>query len=319
MKIKHFFLLSVLLSSCALTSKNVTGESTAGEQAKVRKHVQDVDYRVKPEAVDLKKRIMILPFLDKVENARPAEIRDLARQAFIEELMKTSNVIVTPLEQLKSPANKYIKNGEYDLKKLAQDSQKLGFTSLVEGQIIDVKMKNAADKIGLVRNVSTTYDVQVRMRIFNVRTENEAFNTVKTVTLDEDNKRIMERVSGDQFLAHNPDLVKVLIKDAFLDFAPQIQEALIDMQWEGRIAAIRAEKIYLNVGKISGVQIGDILKVVEDGSEIYDPEIGYHLGRIRGRTKGTLEVISYFGQDGAVAVMHSGANFKESDRVEIYQ
>ena len=67
------------------------------------------------------------------------------------------------------------------------------------------------------------------------------------------------------------------------------------------------------------VRVGDLLKVIDTGSEIYDPEIGYHLGRVAGKTKGTLEIISYFGNDGAISVVHSGAGFKESDRVEVYQ
>lgn len=304
------------LQSCITTTKSPTGEV---EPLQVRKSIKDVDYRVKSEPGELKKRVLVLPFLDKNEAARPEAARDQARTAFVDDLIRTTGVIVVPLDQLKVAPEKYIKNGEYDLKKIAQESQKQGFTSIIEGQIIDVKLKNAADQIGLVRNISTIYEVAVRMRIVNVRTENEVFNTVKTVTLEEDNKRVVERVANDQFFVRNPELLKVLIKDAFLDFTPQIQDALVDITWEGRIAAIRGEKIYLNVGKISGVQIGDILKVVEDGSEIYDPEIGYHLGRIRGKTKGTLEIVSYFGQDGAVAVMHSGANFKESDRVETYK
>jgi hypothetical protein len=317
MKIKLILAISFLmLNSCITATKNPTGGEN--EPLQVRKSIKDVDYRVKAEPSELKKRVLVLPFLDKNEANRPQDAREQARTAFVDDLIRSSGVIVVPLEQLKVAPEKYIKNGEYDLKKLAQESQKQGFTTILEGQIIDVKLKNAADQIGLVRNISTIYEVIVRMRIVNVRTENEVFNTVKTVTLEEDNKRVVERVANDQFFVRNPDLLKVLIKDAFLDFTPQIQEALIDITWEGRIAAIRGEKIYLNVGRISGVQIGDLLKVVEDGSELYDPEIGYHLGRIRGRTKGTLEIVSFFGNDGSVAVMHSGANFKESDRVETY-
>ena len=89
--------------------------------------------------------------------------------------------------------------------------------------------------------------------------------------------------------------------------------------WEGRIAALQGERIYINVGRISGVQVGDILKVVEDGNEIYDPELGYHVGKVQGRVKGTLEIVGFFGQDGAISVVHSGAGFKENDRIEIYQ
>ena len=32
--------------------------------------------------------------------------------------------------------------------------------------------------------------------------------------------------------------------------------------------------------------------------------------------KGTVEIISYFGNDGAVTSVHSGSGFKESDLVE---
>ena len=188
----------------------------------------------------------------------------------------------------------------------------------MDGQIIDVRLKTTADQVGLVRHLAATYEVVVRLRMMNIRSEQEIYNTVKTVTLIEDNTRIAERVSGDQFFIKNPQLLEVLIKDAFLDFSFQIQEALNTVQWEGRIAAVRADKIYINVGRISGVQIGDILKVVDDGTELYDPELGYNLGQIRGRVKGTLEIVSYFGADAAVAILHSGGSFKESDRVELY-
>jgi len=76
--------------------------------------------------------------------------------------------------------------------------------------------------------------------------------------------------------------------------------------------------LYLNVGRTSGLQVGDLLKVMDDGDDIYDPENGSHVGRVPGRLKGTLELISYFGADGSVAVIHSGSGFKENDRVEIY-
>ena len=201
---------------------------------------------------------------------------------------------------------------------MAKDTQNSGISSILEGQIIDVRLKKTADQVGIIRHLTATYEVVVRLRIVNVRTEQEVYHTVKTVTLVEENTRVIERVSGDQFFVKNPQLVEVLIKDAFLDFSPQIQETLNTIQWEGRIAAVRADKIYINVGRLSGVQIGDILKVVDDGSEIYDPELGYNLGQIRGRVKGTIEIVSFFGVDAAVAILHSGAGFKESDRVELY-
>lgn len=323
-------LILISLFSCQFSPTAPTEEvkPLAAEEpqrsVQVRKTIKDVDYRNPKQDQSFKKRILILPFTDQQKKEAianyqsPDSVKENARVAFSSELSSSTQLVAVEPGDSKIDIQKYLKNGEYDLLSMAKDSQKSGISSIIEGQIIDVRLKKSADQVGLIRKLAVTYEVIVRLRIMNVRTEQEIFHTVKTVTLDEENTRIAERVSGDQFFVKNPELVQVLIKDAFLDFAPQIHEALSTVQWEGRIAAVRADKIYINVGRISGVQIGDILKVVDDGSEIYDSELGYNLGKIRGRVKGTLEVVSYFGVDAAVAILHSGSGFKESDRVELY-
>lgn len=299
-------------------------EVTEQKTPKVKKTIKDVDYRLQKQDQSFKKRIVILPFTDSINKETatnyqsPESVKENARTAFASDLGHSQNLLIASMDDLKIDVKKYLKNGEYDLKAMAKDTLKSGVSSILEGQIIDVRLKKSADQVGIVRQLKATYEVVVRLRIMNIRTEQEIYHTVKTVTLDEENTRVAERVSGDAFFVKNPELVEVLIKDAFLDFTPQITETLSAVSWEGRIAAVRADKIYLNVGRISGVQIGDILKVVEDGSELYDPELGYNLGQIRGKVKGTLEVVSFFGADAAVAILHSGAGFKESDRVELY-
>ena len=208
----------------------------------------------------------------------------------------------------------------YNLPAMAKDLESAGVSSILESKVIDVRLKNEFNDDGSPKNSKVAaFEVVVQARLINIRSEQELFNTVKTVTIEEENTKLPENVSSNYFFNKNPELVGILIKDAFLDFTPQLAEALVQITWEGRIAALNGEKIYLNVGKISGVQVGDVLKVVEDGNEVYDPEIGYHIGKVPGRVKGTLEIISYFGQDGAISIIHSGAGFKENDRVELYQ
>lgn len=306
------------LTGCAALAPNVS-DTRLNEPVAIRRKIKDVDYRTTSEDKSMKKRLVVLPFLDKDAVKRPESARINAREAFINDLNLSDKFIVMNSEQLTVNPENYIKESEYDLQRLAQDSQKSGISSIVEGQIIDVRLKKKADQIGLVRNLDAIYEVVVRLRIQNIRTGQEVFHTVKTVTLDEKNTRVAERASEDQIFLKNPELVEILIKDAFLDFSQQIQDAMDEITWEGRIAAIRGDKIYLNVGRISGVQVGDLLKVVEDSSEVFDPEGGSNLGKVQGRSKGTLEIISYFGNDGAVGIVHSGAGFKESDRVEVFQ
>jgi TolB-like protein len=322
------FVFAVSASACKTVYEKPVETAQSNVEAprrpvEVKKTIKDVDYRNSKSDTAFKKKIVILPFTDQIKKdsayLSPDSVKENARTAFINDLNNNNMLLVSDVSALKTDVKKYFKNGDYDLKTMAKDMQKSGVSSILEGQIIDVRMKKSADQVGIIRDLTATYEVSVRLRIMNIRSENEVFHTIKTVTLEEKNTRIAERVGSDQFFVKNPELVEVLIKDAFLDFSPQIQEALNTMAWEGRIAAIRADKMYLNVGRLSGVQIGDILKVVDDSSEIYDPELGYNLGQIHGRIKGTLEVVSYFGVDAAVAILHSGAGFKESDRVELYQ
>jgi hypothetical protein len=183
---------------------------------------------------------------------------------------------------------------------------------------VDLKVRRKSDEVGVFRQLKTTFEAQARVRIVSVRSGKELFNVLKTVTIEEANIRVAENVNTDKFFSSNPEILQSLLKETFLDFNPQIIATLEKMSWEGRIATINGDRVFLNVGRISGLNVGDILKVSEEGDEIYDPQSGNYIGKVPGRLKGTLEVVSYFGQDGSIAIIHSGAGFKENDRVELY-
>jgi TolB-like protein len=299
----------------------VLGCSTFGtkteEDAGPKKEIQDENRISYKDDSTPRKRLMILPLLDSSE-IRGQELRDEAREDFIRELNRTHALIVVDSSELKIDFSKSLKNGEYDLPEIAKQAQQLGVHAVLEGKLLDLNVKRMADPVGVFRQVKSRFEAKVRVRIYTARSAREIFNTVKTVTLEESGMRVAETTSSDRFLTNNPELVRKIVKEAFLDFTPQIIAAMDKMNWEGRVAMINGDRIFLNVGKISGVQIGDILKVSEDGDEVYDPQTGNYIGKTPGRMKGTLEVVSYFGQDGSIAVVHSGSGFKENDRIELY-
>jgi len=309
---KNIIFCFIVLSLTACAAFDRPGMSS-------HKEIKNVDYENnrKDDTSSPRKRLMILPFLD-VSDKRPQSFRDHSRSAFIMDLNRSGRLIALDSENLHFDSSKLSKDGQYKLEDLAKEAQGLGVNALLEGKILDIRIKRSSESVGLVRHLNTQFEVVVQARIMVVRSRREIFNTVKTVTLDEQGTRVGERVETDKYLADNPEMLETLVKDAFLDFTPQIISAMDKISWEGRIAAINGDRIYLNVGKVSGLQIGDLLKVLEEGDDIYDPENGSHLGRVPGRLKGTLEVISYFGNDGAISVVHSGAGFKENDRVELY-
>lgn len=265
-----------------------------------------------------RKRLLVLPFLDSDPNRAPA-FREKARQAFLADLNRTGEVLAVDSDELKTDPMKALENGEFRLKDVAAQAKDLGVSAILEGKIIDLRVKRSADAVGIVRHMTTAFEAVVRVRMASSRGGAEIFNTVKTVTVEQGDVRVAERVESDKFIRDNPQILQVIVKDAFLDFTPQILQTLGKVSWEGRIAAFTGDRIYLNVGKISGLQIGDLLKVTEAGDDVFDPESGSHIGRVPGRMKGTLEVISFFGTDGSIAVIHSGSGFKENDKVELYQ
>ena len=304
-------LLAISMVSCANFERSSLSPGTP------RKQVTEVDMVKKSDPGSPRKRMMVLPFLDS-EPSRPQSLRDRARSAFIADLNRSGDLIALDSRDLKLDFEKFIKDGEYRLGDVAKEAKDLGVSVLMEGKIIDIRIKRKSDSVGIVRQMKTEFEVVVRARLITARSGKEIFNTVKTVTIEEANMRVGERVQADRFLQNNPELIEVMVKDAFLDFAPQLTDALNTISWEGRIAAISGDRIFLNVGRVSGIQVGDILKVTEEGEDVYDPESGSHIGKVPGRMKGTLEVISYFGTDGSISVIHSGAGFRENDRVELY-
>ncbi|MBC7741263.1 MAG: hypothetical protein H7061_03640 [Bdellovibrionaceae bacterium] len=342
MKLSRIFLSLTCQSLAALSFITAIGCSTVREQPteevvavapeevakpSIKREVKNLNLKKMNEDKSPKKRIVVLPFLDK-SNERDEVILEKARHAFMDDLNKADEMVALDSSEIKLDLKKYIKNNEYDMPALSKDLQNAGVSALLEAKVIDLRFKDNVATLPAEEGAAAMpvkklrlarFEVVVSARVTNVRSEQVLFHTVKTVSIEEENTQLPENVASNFFFNRNPELAGLLIKDAMLDFTPQIGEALAQITWEGRIAALNGEKIYLNVGKISGVQVGDILKVVEDGNEVYDPEIGYHIGKVPGRAKGTLEIINYFGQDGAISIIHSGAGFKENDRVELYQ
>ena len=302
----------------ALSLVTIAGCQTFDRTSSVaRREVRDQSMTGKNDSGGPRKRVIVLPFLDSSEN-RPEALREKARTVFIRELNRSGDLVAVDSRDLKQESLRAAEKGEYDLKEIAKAAQALGANAVLEGKILDIRISRKADNVGVIRQMKSEFEAVVRVRVVQVRGGQEVFNTVKTVLLEEPTVRVAERVERDKSLNNNPEIIESIIRDAFLDFVPQVVASLGRVSWEGRVAALNGDRIFLNVGRISGIQVGDILKVLDEGDDVYDPESGGHIGKVPGRLKGTLEVVSYFGSDGSIAVIHSGSGFRENDRVELY-
>lgn len=306
-----FLNLFLLLASCT---------SFERRNEVLRKEVVDAPQLSKAPTTSTdarRKRVVVLPVLDRSEIQSP-QTSDVAQRTLILDLNKTGDVIALGPEDLKLDLNQKSNDGSYDLKKISAQSKDLSILAFIEAQILKIRVSSVGDAVGVVRKLKTSIELDVQVRVFSVKGQKDVYNTVKTIRYVDENTRVAQRTETDRFVKAQPELVQGMVKESFQEFTTAIASSLNQVEWEGRIAAIQGDRIFLNVGRISGLSIGDILKVTETGDDIYDPQSGLPIGQSPGRMKGTVEIISYFGNDGAIAIIHSGANFKENDKVELY-
>jgi hypothetical protein len=301
--------LIFLISSCGIVPKRATRSNVA---------VKDTPYFARGANGSLKKRIMILPFLDE-KLQRSQKVRDVARKALVRELLRTRNFVIIRNDDFPQDIAKFLtEDNEYDLKKIAKVAAGIGVSSVIEGKILEVRAKRLGDQVGLFREITAKVDTSVRIRMVSSKNSQIVLNDVRKASVEAKTTRVAEYSFTDRYLEEDPKLVRQVVVRAFRGAIGNIIRAVDKINWEGRVAMVTGDRIFLNAGRLSGIQIGDILKVTDEGKEVFDPDSGLFIGFAPGRMKGTLEVISYFGKDGAISLVHSGSGFQENDRVEIY-
>ncbi|MCB0412310.1 MAG: hypothetical protein KDD22_07280, partial [Bdellovibrionales bacterium] len=260
---------------------------------------------------------LVLPFLG--ENASSTLSLDEVRRNFVMSLARSHDLVLIEPQDLPQDPKKFIKEDyEYDMEALSKLAASLGIAALIEGKVFDMKARRVGDQVGVIREVKAEVKVKARIRMMAARNGQELFNETREATADSSTMRIGQRAVKDALLASNPELSRAGLHQVFLGMTPALSMALEKLSWQGRVAMISGERVFVNAGRLSGLQVGDILKISEEGDEIFDPQTGRFIGKAPGRMKGTVEVVSYFGKDGSITVIHSGSGFSENDLVELY-
>ncbi|CAN5521057.1 hypothetical protein BH10BDE1_BH10BDE1_14600 [soil metagenome] len=314
---KIIFATTVMLAvtGCSLLGANrqvgINGQKLGPE-------IRDVPLEAREtKDAPLRKRVMVLPFING-GLSRSDEAAKVAREAFLRQLRRTDEFVVVANSDFPKDVSAFVKAGEYDLVAMGKIAAAMGIAAILEGRILEVKARRVGDEVGLVRKIRARMNARVQIRMVNTRNGSIILNETREAEAEEATTRVAERASTDRDLADDPILIESVVTRAFQATLPRIINAVEKLSWEGRVALVKGERVYLNAGRLSGLQIGDILRISEEGEDVHDPETGSYIGRVPGRLKGTVEVVSYFGKDGAISVLHSGSGFHENDLVELY-
>ena len=305
----------VLLWSVVLgTGCSLFGGKTAEAP---KKEVKDVPYSARRGDGDIRKRLLVLPFLDS-STERSKKVAEEARKSLLRALSKTERFVLISPQDFPRDLSTFVVNGDYDLEQIAKIGEGLGLAAVLEGKVLEIKARRLGDEVGMIRKFKAQMDASVRIRMTTIRNGREVLNEVRSSTVEATTTRFGDAKVGDAFLNEDPALVDEAVTKAFRGAVPNIVRAVEKLGWEGRIAQVQGNRIFLNAGRLSGLNVGDLLKVTGAGQEIFDPETGDLIGEAPGPMRGTLELVSYFGKDGAIAVIHSGSGFRENDLVELY-
>lgn len=306
--VKKLFLCLVSLQMLAACSSSVIQRDMQGKRprAEERKYFSGV-----------KKKVALLPFF----NESPFESEDLEVNATEElrmELSRSGEFIVDPSSQkLFGPSKEIYAGGGMKLVQLTRQAKIAGINFIIFGRVIDARVREKSDEIGIVRQTKSYTESKVEVRVFDVNAGKEIYTETLNGYADDSTYRFFASDRED-YLSYRRDLLRYAVRVSVRKSIPKIIELASKLDWVGRVAKIIGTKVYLNAGRESGINIGDILKIITEGTEIYDPETGALIGMSKGDMKGTIEIVDYFGTDGSIAILHSGGQVLEGDFVQLY-
>jgi hypothetical protein len=269
------------------------------------------------EFAPIRKKIALLTFF----NESPYGGDDIAISASEEmrlELSRTGEFVIDHTgEGLFGTSKEIYSGGGVKLIQLNKKAKLSGLNFVLFGRIKEARVRTKQDEIGVVRENKSFAEVAIEMRVFDVMANKEVFNETFEANVDDSQYKFF-KADEQEGLSARQELLRYSVRVAVRKSIPKVMELGTKLDWTGRVAKIVGNKIYLNAGKESGLNVGDILRVMTEGKEIYDPETGALIGMSKGEVKGTLEVIDYFGPDGAISVLHSGGSVTEGDYIQLY-
>ena len=305
MQVKDILLcLPLLLASCELHHNLSSRQRTVSS--------------ISQEFSSIRKRIVLLPLFNEASRGGPS-LSSMGTEEIKRQLSRNTEFVLDPrLEAEFSVPSKHIYSGGGGrLTLLSRKALSSGVHLILYGRITHARSTNSIDDIGFFRKLLSQAETHIEMRAFDVSSNREIFNQIFKGRVRNSEFHFYDDENRDQSI-YQTKLLGHAMRIAVRRGLFQLSQVAQNTEWTGRVAKIIGPKIYLSAGRESGIRLGEVMKVITEGTEVYDPETGALIGISKGQVKGTLEIIDYFGPDGAVAILHSGGSIVEGDFVQLY-
>jgi len=266
--------------------------------------------------VQPKKRVVVFDFWNNTP-VQSEEVGSHASDELKRALHLSRKVIVSEKTETARKTEDFLRGEDIRVDQLVREGRRIGASAAVLGRINRLTFRQRGDDVGILSRRQSFAVAEVELKLFDMMTGRELLAVRRSGQASSSSLLVVhsDEATGQR---NRVELAKLALRDAVLQFVPPLISGIDKMLWQGNVAKVAGDKVFINAGRASGLVFGDILIVSSPGEEIYDPQTGAFLGKSRGMQKGTLEVREFVGEDGAMGMIHSGGQFLEGDIVKLY-
>ncbi len=203
-------------------------------------------------------------------------------------------------------ATALFKSGKFDVMERAKmesmlEEQKLGMTGMVTpesaakmGKILGVQfiVVGSVNQFGQKTDKTKALGIEVNTTTARVATDVRIINVETGRLLGAESGKGEETAVGGSI--ENADLLPTDVafgstgfdetiigkatKKCVDDLVDQFGKSFANQTLEGKIMKVSEDKVYINLGKDSGIAVGQVFDVMQKGEELIDPDTGESLG-----------------------------------------
>jgi hypothetical protein len=245
----------------------------------------------------LKKKVLIAYFDDRTTQGEEV-LGDWVAEKLIKEVnRRTAQVLFTDYQMVKE----FFENKGTDLKDLETSkglqylNEVFGVHALVAGELSGPYVfttKTTKDQEGTASAI-----IKIDMRLVDTFTG----KTLKNLSAN--NPMIAAKEKG----SFSEEKAKVKAIDVTIaNLGRSLAKELDGMDWFCRIAKVEGEEVYMNAGRLTGLQVGDVMEVFRPGGS-GDP----------GEVKGKIRISAFFGIDASMGRLIQGKNPDVNDILKL--
>jgi hypothetical protein len=250
----------------------------------------------------MKRRVLVLPADDKT-NYKNEQLGELATRRLITRLENTGVIICV------DPATTNIQGSFTDPANIKTLNEVFGVQIVLKSVLSDVYTTTTKIE-GKDENEASFAMSKLSIDVFNTDTG------LMLKQLSGRNPMSLSREKGEL----SPEKAKIKAIDLAIEMiADDLLRTVLSLDWHARIASVDEGKVYINAGRLSGLEKGKILEVYTAGEKIIDSKTKAPLGTTKGTLKGELEVVELFGVDASWTQSKKGGSFSPTDIVYIKQ